>query len=145
MALIDATWVSSPATKPSGDLVLGRIKLSDDAQGTFKFRVGLDNSEATFYLGGVIVDGVMLLMAPIPGDAADAAILAGHWQQTVVGGYSVGDFDKDGDIDAADATILAANWQVSVGAEAAVPEPGLVCMLFAGLVALLCGSRGPRY
>ena len=143
---IDATWGSTLATKPWGDLMLGRITLSDDAQGTFKFRIGLGDSGATFYLDGWIVDGAMLLLAPpIPGDAdgdrdvdaADAAILASHWLQTIAGGYSVGDFNGDGDVDDVDATIMAANWQVGVAAEAAVPEPSTICLVLSSLGMLL--------
>ena len=149
---IDATWASSLETNPSGELMLGRFTLSDDAQGTFKFRIGLDDSGAAFYLGGVIVDGEMLFLPlppSIPGDADgdgdvdadDAAILASNWQQTIAGGYSVGDFDGDGDVDDADATILATNWQVGVVAEAAVPEPGSLLLLACGLIILLVVRR----
>ena len=140
---IDATWASSLATNPSGELMLGRFTLSDDAQGTFKFRIGLDNSGAISYLEGVIVDGAMLLTAPIPGDAdgdgdvdaADATILAANWLQTIAGGYSVGDFDEDGDVDDTDATILAANWTGPLAT--AVPEPSIYALLAGGLLMLL--------
>ena len=147
---IDATWVSSLMTKPSGDdLMLGRVTLLDTAQGTFKFRIGIDNSGKAFYLGGVIIDGEMLMMGPgplpPPGDADgdfdvdddDATILAGNWQQTIEGGYSVGDFDEDGDVDDADATILATNW--GVGVAAAVPEPSTMVMLATVGPCLLAG------
>ena len=145
-SLIDATWASSLATNPSGELMLARFTLSDDAQGTFKFRIGLDNSEATFYLEGVIADGAMLLTAPIPGDAdgdgdvdaGDAAILADNWQKTGGATWQMGDFNDDQNVDDADATILAANWGVGVAA-AAVPEPSTMVMLATVGPCLLAG------
>ncbi len=147
-SVIDATWGSTLDPKPTdADLMLGRITLSDSAQGTYKLRIALDDSEAHVYLGGVIVDGAMLLWAPpIPGDAdgdrdvdaADAAILAGNWQQTIAGGYSVGDFDLDGDVDDVDATIMAANWTGPLAAaSAAVPEPSTICLVLSSLGMLL--------
>jgi hypothetical protein len=123
---IDATWVSSLATKPSGDLMLGRVTLSDSAQGTFKFRIGIDNSGAAFYLGGVIADGEMLMMGP----AAPPAI--------------PGDFDGDGDVDGADFLVWQRDlgdapnltpWEGNYGAPAAqaaaaaVPEPSTASLL----------------
>ena len=145
---IDATWGSTLDPKPSGsDLMLGRITLSGVAQGTFKLRIALDDSEPYFYLGGVIVDGGMYFAPPpppIPGDAdgdrdvdaADAAILAGNWLQTIAGGYSVGDFNGDGDVDDIDATIMAANWGYGT-ATAAVPEPSTICLAISALGMIL--------
>ncbi len=150
---INATWATSLATNPSGNLMLGRFTLSDDAQGTFKFRLGVGEGGAVFYYGGVIVDGAMLFLPLIPGDAdgdrdvdaADAAILASFWQQSVTGGASEGDFNGDGYTNDLDATILATNWQVGVAATAAVPEPGMMALLACGLTMLLgARRRGPH-
>ena len=130
---IDATWVSSLVPKPSGDLMLGRVTLSDSAQGTFKFRIGIDNSGAAFYLGGVIADGEMLMTGP----AAPPAI--------------PGDFDGDGDADGADFLVWQRDlgdapnltlWEGNYGAPAAqaavaaVPEPSTASLL------LLLGGLG---
>ncbi len=73
-------------------------------------------------------------------DAADATILAENWQSTGLG-WAEGDFNGDGVVNDADATILAANWQSSVVAEAAVPEPGMIVLLSAGLLILSTRQR----
>ena len=150
--LIDAAWMSEEDAAQVGNLMLGRVTLSDDAQGTFKFRVVLDGSNDFLWLNGVIVNGEMLLSTgsltlPVPGDAdgdgdvdaADAEILAAYWQQTAIdGGASVGDFNGDRDVNDIDATIMAANW--GVGTAAAVPEPsvafGLLILALAALAAV---------
>ncbi len=92
--------------------------------------------------GGEDVFLVKISAIPEPGDAngdgnvneADATILAGNWQKTIAGGYSVGDFDEDGDVDDLDATIMAANWRA--GTSASVPEPGTITLLLCGLAGL---------
>ena len=48
--LIDATWISMEDADQVGNLMLSRITLSDDAQGTFKFRIVLDANNEVFYL-----------------------------------------------------------------------------------------------
>ena len=68
-------------------------------------------------------------------DAADAAIVAANWLQTIEGGYSVGDFDGDGVVNDIDATIMATNWTGS-GASASVPEPQSLLLVALGAVCL---------
>ncbi len=142
---IDASWVSSLATNPAGELMLARITLSDNAQGTYKFRIDLDQSGATFFLGGQIVDGAM----------TSAVTPAG-----------IGDFNSDGVVNAADFTVWQDNLGLSASAlngngsgaatvvqadyllwaqnftglgassSAAVPEPSALLLLFVVLSAL---------
>ena len=63
---IDAAWGSAETTLPSGNLMLARITLSDNAHGTFKYRIGFDNGTpySIYMLEGVIVDGVMSVPEP---------------------------------------------------------------------------------
>ena len=83
----------------------------------------------------------------IPGDAnrdgivdgEDATILATNWQTLTGATWGMGDFNDDGAVNDFDATILAANWQTS--AAAAVPEPGSLALLLAGLVSLALWRR----
>ena len=89
-------------------------------------------------------------VAPIAGDAngdgkvdgSDVTILAGNWQYGVgsseeTATWSMGDFNGDGQVDGSDVTILAGNWQYGVDAAAAsVPEPSMIALAFAGLLAI---------
>ncbi len=134
---IDAAWVPPGASKPSGAMMLARVTLTDDAQGTFKFRIALEGVEPIIFLGGGVVNGRMLFTPPRPGDADfdgdvdadDAAILASFWQQAATG-PGQGDFDGDGDADDVDATIMATNWTGPMAAaSAAVPEPSTISLL----------------
>ena len=152
---VDATWGSSEVTNPSGELMLGRVTLSDNAQGTYKFRIGLDDSGAVFYLGGVIVDGAMVLTgsvpAPaIPGDAngdgsvneTDAQALADNWGASSAT-WSMGDFDGDGVVGPTDGSILAANWGTAGESAGTVPEPSAsVLLVMAAVLASLVRRRG---
>ena len=78
----------------------------------------------------------------VPGDAnidgfvnaADAAILAANWLKTGGALWGEGDFNTDGNVDDIDATMMAANW---TGDGVAVPEPGTLVLLTAGLLGLL--------
>ena len=153
---VDASWVSSEATNPSGELMLGRITLSDGAQGTYQFRIDLKESGVTFFVGGVIVDGAMMMAgfpAPseIPGDAngdgsvndTDAEALAMNWG-TGSATWSMGDFNGDGLVGPADASILAANWDYGAAEAADVPEPMSTLMLLQGLLLILCRQRRKR-
>ncbi len=52
--------------------------------------------------------------------------------------WSDGDFNGDGKVDINDLTIVLANYNQTVGASlAAVPEPGALALLAAGLAGLL--------
>ena len=96
----------------------------------------------------------MMLMAPevtlLPGDfngdgavdVSDLGILATYYGTASGADLSMGDATGDGAVDVSDLGNLATNYGTSVAAT--VPEPGLVCLLLVGLVALLLGSRGRR-
>ncbi len=152
--VIDATWASLEMPLPEGELMLGRVTLTNDAVGTYKFGIWLEETEEVFFYGGVIAGGEMLGLPsqtlewppeppPIPGDTngddvvngADAAILASFWQQAVTqGDVGQGDFNNDGWCNDLDATILAANW--GIGTAAAVPEPTVLSLLLGAILAL---------
>ncbi|MDC0935719.1 hypothetical protein OAS39_05495 [Pirellulales bacterium] len=102
-ALIDAFWGTSEATNPSGNLMLGRFTLSDDSQGTFRFRVGLDNVGPAFYFGGAIVNGKMVMTGFVPIVAKDA------------------DFDGDGDVDGVDFLSFQRGFGLDAGAGNVAP------------------------
>ena len=74
-------------------------------------------------------------------DGSDVTILAGNWQRGVGmenpdATWDMGDFNGDGKVDGSDVTILAGNWQYGVNAAAAsVPEPSVLVMLFAAMLA----------
>ena len=148
---IDATWVSSLIPTPSGEFMLARVTLSDDAVGTYKFRVGLRNGGEAFFYGGEIAAGVMGGLPtqpepPLPGipgdadldgdvDADDATILATNWQTLTGATWGMGDFNRDGNVNDLDATLMAANWGTGVAA-AAVPEPGALSLIMGAILAL---------
>lgn len=73
-------------------------------------------------------------------DEADAKELATNWGAPVTAGdVTKGDFNGDGIVNAMDAAILAANWGDYTGVEAtgtAVPEPGVLGLLFAALLTM---------
>jgi len=91
------------------------------------------------YVGKFYLDGADEVLPPIPGDAdrngtvdaADATILAGHWQMQSGALWDDGDFNNDQKVDDRDATIMAANW--SGGSAAAVPEPGTIALLLSAV------------
>ncbi len=109
---------------------------------SFEYKVfdGTDYSE-------IVVCTLTIAANAIPGDAnndgvvddADAAILAGYWQQTAY--WSWGDFNGDRIADEADATILAANWMKTTSAGDSVPEPGTLFLLIAGMMMTLLGRK----
>jgi hypothetical protein len=128
----------------------GTVELQDD--GTFVYRPdaffsGEDDFAYLAYDSRMYSrrSTVSILVNPTPlaGDAnrdnvvnaADAVILAEHWQ-TSGAGWSGGDFNSDGIVDDADATIMAANWLAVCDPQAAVPEPNTL-VLIGGL--LVCG------
>ena len=127
-------------TAGQGTATFGDIARMGDfwATGTSSFNGGLDEFavyDSVLSLAAIEAHAAAIVWPDlVPGDtdgdgdvdAADAATLAGHWQQTIAGGYSVGDFNGDGDVDDIDATILATNW---TGSSAAVPEPSTATLL----------------
>ncbi|MBN2023037.1 MAG: hypothetical protein JW809_09615 [Pirellulales bacterium] len=72
-------------------------------------------------------------------DDEDAAILAAHWLGAATDGALQGDFNNDFVVDDLDLAILAANWNPAGGA--AVPEPGALVLLIAGLACVLPRRR----
>jgi len=76
-------------------------------------------------------------------DDDDAAKVAQNWGQNVGnGGFVEGDFNGDHVVNALDAAIQVANWGSHVAAEsAAVPEPGTLALLAAGLAFLAVRRR----
>ena len=86
--------------------------------------------------------------AILPGDANgdgrvdinDLTIVLAHYGQTGQT-WAQGEFTGDGKVDINDLTIVLANYNQSVGSSAgglaAVPEPGMLVLLAAGLVGLL--------
>jgi len=76
-------------------------------------------------------------------DADDAAVVAQNWGQNVGdGGFVAGDFNLDHVVNAADAAIQVANWGSHVAAEStAVPEPGTLVLLAAGLAVFVVWRR----
>jgi hypothetical protein len=143
-SLIDVTWASSLATNPAGDLMLVRVTLSTNAQGTFKYRLGVDNLEPIIFLDGLVVGGAML--PTLPGDfngdgsvdTADYTIWADNYTGSggTGGTPSTGDANGDGAVDTADYTIWADNYTGSSVSVGAVPEPGTATLL------LLLGALG---
>ncbi|NLE37672.1 MAG: PEP-CTERM sorting domain-containing protein [Pirellulaceae bacterium] len=89
----------------------------------------------------------------VPGDAnkdgyvndADAKILASKWGYGPDATWGMGDFDGDGIVDAKDAAILAAHWGTTPtsveSALASVPEPGVLSLLFFGLIGIVAARR----
>jgi len=98
-------------------------------------------ASAGFETRAFSLDSIVITQAAQPGDAngdgqvdaADAAILAKHWLDGVTGGPSEGDLNNDGRVDDLDASILAAHWQYTAGGAAAVPEPGSLALVAAGV------------
>ena len=115
--------------------------------------IRIDNAVVDTFDDRFRVDGDMLrllISGDIDGDGqvddADATILAANWQTQGSATLQMGDLNRDGNVDDLDATIMAANWHLGVAAEAAVPEPDLVCLLLGGFAALaVLGSREQRH
>ena len=99
------------------------------------------------YDGGIDTVRLTVISESFPGDANldgrvdvdDAIILAANWLASGTT-WHMGDFNEDGTVDDEDATILAVNWQHGV-AQAAVPEPGTIVLLFLGGLPLLLTVR----
>jgi len=126
------------------------------------FSVPRDYERNALYIGdfGGLYDGIVEIdyfrltpgaftPVPIVGDAngdgrvdeADAALLAANWLKETDATWAEGDFNGDGAVDDADATLLASNWQAGV-AEATVPEPSVIVMLLAVVLAGPLVRRG---
>ena len=100
-------------------------------------------------------DQAFLLRAALPGDANldghvdinDLTIVLTNYGQTIDMSWTTGNFTGDGTVDINDLTIVLANYGQSEGASAAglaaVPEPGMLALLAAGVVGLLILRRSP--
>ena len=75
----------------------------------------------------------------------DLTVVLANYSQTTAMSWSTGDFNGDGKVDINDLTIVLANYGQSLGSSAggvaAVPEPGTLVLLTAGLVGLLASAR----
>jgi len=114
--------------------------------GTFDTRVAGNDVFLDF-------DSTYSPLPPIPGDTnnnriideTDAAVVAGNWGANVgTGGYASGDFNNDHVVNALDAAIQVANWGSHVAESAAVPEPGALTLLLAGVIGAALWKRRGR-
>jgi len=72
-------------------------------------------------------------------------VVAGNWGANVgTGGYASGDFNNDHVVNALDAAIQVANWGSHVAESAAVPEPGALTLLLAGVIGAALWKRRGR-
>ena len=98
-----------------------------------------------------------LLTPALPGDANldqrvninDLTIVLANYGQSTAMSWSTGDFNGDGKVDINDLTIVLANYGSKAGASgagslAAVPEPGVLALLAAGVATLLAVVRKRR-
>jgi hypothetical protein len=104
-------------------------------------------TNATWFIDNVRINEIM------PGDANgdgqvdinDLTVVLSNYNQTGMT-WSQGEFTGDGKVDINDLTIVLAHYgQTSSAAIGAVPEPGTLLMLAAGIVGLLiCACRKPK-
>ena len=80
-------------------------------------------------------------------DINDLTIVLSNFGQTGMT-WSQGEFTGDGTVDINDLTIVLANYGQTIGASAggpsAVPEPGTLALLAAGVIGLLVCAGGRR-
>ena len=157
------SWVQGWLSNSSSNYGL-RLCGTEDVTGTAKYLDG-------FY--GVTAPQLVVTM-PEPGDAnldgkvdvSDLAILAANYRKHVTGGWTQADFNNDGVVDVKDLAILAANYRYGVASDVvpayngldaaalellsqagatAIPEPGALVLLVAGLLGLLFYAWRKRY
>ncbi len=74
-------------------------------------------------------------------DRGDVVILVENFGPAIAGGFSVADFDADGNVGLTDAAIIQGAFDSTAPSAVAVPEPTALTLLMAGTAALLAGRR----
>jgi hypothetical protein len=85
-------------------------------------------------LAGAAIDGDANLDMTV--DGGDLNTVLSNYNQSGMG-WGQGDFNGDGTVDGTDLNVVLSNYNQSVGARAAVPEPGTLGMLALGAVGVL--------
>lgn len=145
------TWTVTDNTNP---ILTGTVGLTNWGAGNIDFgqTIGVRWSGYGGDVNAPLVVEATVVIPEIPGDADsdgdvdadDAGDMAAAWGTLSGATWAMGDFNKDGKVNAMDASILAANWgYVWPGGEgsAAVPEPGLLVLLFGAVAAVAAARR----
>ena len=146
----DAYWVWRDGVLLTEEAVSGALNITRDALyfGDMSGTIGgaFEIDYIRFTQGMYAPEGWTYPADDIEGDlngdgmvgSADLDIVRGNWGQSVVGAEN-GDANGDGVVGSGDLDIVRANWGAT--AAAAVPEPGTVLLLLAGVVAVLIRRR----
>lgn len=167
--LEDENWGSTICFEPGEDVILqGYLELTfaegvdleslvgvafdlfdwenRNISGQFHIVSGLDWDISSLYTTGEV--SLLSTEPNLPGDAnldgmvnhQDATIMADNWLQSGAT-WAMGDFNGDNIVDSADASILATNWQTSGSAQASVPEPSVLMLVFGAMMPLVWRRR----